>query len=276
MRFAVQPPPGGTRGDYRVRAVVQAGGQRYDRGYQIVEYPHTRRRHLETPAETVAKVIDVAIAPGLTVGYVMGAGDEVPSAIEQLGARIELLGADDLAWGDLGRFDVIVTGIRAYERRADLRAHNDRLLRYVEQGGTLIVQYNRPEVNDPWYGPYPARVGRDRITDENAPVKVLVTDHPALTRPNWIGAAVWQGWVQERGLYFLDAEGRDSRYVDLVSLEDPFEYNRGVKTGALVEARFGKGRWLYVGLGLWRQLPAGTTGAYQLLANLLSLGKARP
>jgi hypothetical protein len=176
-----------------------------------------------------------------------------------------------LAWGNLSRFNVIVTGVRAYERRDDLRANNARLLDYVKNGGTMIVQYNKFEFNDAQFGPYPAMVSPNRITDEFAPVQVLAPHDPVFTTPNEITGATWKGWVQERGLYFLGE--KDSRYRDLVQLEDPFPYNKGPKTGALVEATYGKGRWVYVGLGLWRQLPAGTDGAYQLLANLISLGK---
>jgi hypothetical protein len=223
------------------------------------------------PAEATVKVLDVRLAPDLDVGYVMGVGDMVPAAIEQLGARLHLLTADDLAWGDLDRYDVIVTGVRAYERRADLRANNHRLLAYAERGGTVLVQYNKFEFNEAQYGPWPAKVSSNRVTDEQAPVRVLVPDHPAFTTPNLVTAETWQGWVQERGLYFLGE--RDPRYVDLVETEDSFPYNAGPKRGALVEARTGKGRWIYIGLNLWRQLPAGTEGAYTLLANLLSLGK---
>ena len=205
----------------------------------------------------------------MTIGYVMGVGDQVPQAIAQLGAKVELVDREALAFGDLSRYDAIVTGVRAYERRDDLRAHNHRLLEYVEQGGTLIVQYNKFEFNQAQYGPYPAKVGSNRVTDERSPVEVLVPESPVFTTPNRIGPGTWQGWVQERGLYFLGE--RDPRYVDLVRLEDEFPYNAGPKTGALVEARYGKGHWVYVGLGLWRQLPAGTPGAYALLANLLSL-----
>jgi hypothetical protein len=161
--------------------------------------------------------------------------------------------------------------VRAYERRADLRAHNHRLLAYVEQGGTVLVNYNRNEFNQAQYGPYPARTGGDRVTDENAPVEVLVPAHPVFNTPNTIGPDAWEHWVQERGTYFMAQ--RDARYVDLIRMADPFPYNAGPKTGALVEATYGKGRWIYIGLGLWRQLPAGTDGAYELLANLLSLGR---
>lgn len=270
VRFDVRAPAGAAAGEYRVGAVVEHAGRRYEHGYQVVEYPHTERRHLRQPAGGVFKIIDVAIAPELRVGYVEGVGDAVPAAIEQLGARLEWIEADDLAWGDLDRFDVIVTGVRAYERRRDLRANNDRLLEYVENGGAAIVQYNKFEFNQAQYGPRPAVVSRNRVTAEDAPVRILARDHSVFAWPNPVDARTWSGWVQERGLYFLGE--KDPAYVDLVELEDSFEWNPGVKRGALVEIRHGRGRWLYVGLGLWRQLPAGTTGAYQLLANLLSLG----
>src|SRR5262249_6116970 len=158
------------------------------------------------------------------------------------------------------------------ERRADLRAYNRRLLDYVERGGTVIVQYNKMEFNQQQYGPWPARVSSNRVTDEDAPVDVLQREHPVFNRPNKIGESAWKAWVQERGLYFLGE--KDPKYTDLVSMTDSFPDNPGVKLGSLVEAKYGKGRWLYVGLGLWRQLPAGTEGAYQLLANLISLPKA--
>ena len=271
VRFTVSTG-GAPAGGYSMRAAVDLDGTAYGRGYQVIEYPHIARRHIGRPAEASVEVLDVAVAPDLRVGYIDGVGDAVPSAIEQLGARVEFIDADDLAWGDLARFDVIVTGVRAYERRADLRANNDRLLEYVEAGGTVIVQYNKFEFNQAQYGPWPAEVGRGRVTDEQAPIRILANDHPVFAWPNPVGDATWDNWVQERGLYFL--ADRDERYADLVELEDTFEYNPGVQRGALVEAQPGQGRWIYVGLGLWRQLPAGTTGAYTLLANLLSLARA--
>ena len=270
VRFQVSTG-GAPTGKYAMRATVDLAGATYGEGYQVIEYPHTARRHIGHPAEATVHVLDVALAPELLVGYIEGVGDAVPPAIEQLGARVEFIDADGLAWGDLERFDVIVTGVRAYERRADLRANNNRLLEYVEAGGTVIVQYNKFEFNAAQYGPWPAEVGRGRVTDERAPIRILANDHPVFAWPNRVGAATWDNWVQERGLYFL--ADRDQRYADLVELEDTFEYNAGVKRGALVEAQPGQGRWIYLGLGLWRQLPAGTPGAYTLLANLLSLGQ---
>ena len=264
----MKPAPGAATGEYRIAATASIGDNGFDRGYQVIEYPHIRRQHIYQSAETAVKIIDVRIAPNLTVGYITGVGDEVPAAIAQLGARVEMIGPEELAWGDLSRFNTIVTGVRAYERRADLRANNSRLLDYVNEGGTLIVQYNKFEFNQAQYGPFPARVTSERITDENAPVTMLNPDDPLLTTPNRISDATWQGWVQERGLYFLNPQ--DSRYRDQLRMVDPFPYNKGDKTGALVSAQYGKGRWVYVGLGLWRELPAGVPGAYQLLANLLS------
>ena len=270
VRFTVRAPAGVAAGEYRIGATVTSAGETFDRGYQVVEYPHIGRRHLVHPSGTVLSVIDVKLEPGLRVGYVDGVGDEVPPAIEQLGADLEHISADQLAYDDLSGFDAIVTGVRAYERNSDLRANNDRLLEYVEAGGTLIVQYNKFEFNAAQYGPYPAQVSRNRVTDENAPVQLLAPDHQVFGFPNVVSDATWDDWVQERGLYFLG--DKDPAYVDLVELSDSFPSNSGAKRGALVEARYGEGRWIYVGLGLWRQLPAGTAGAYQLLANLISLG----
>ncbi|MFN7916185.1 MAG: PIG-L family deacetylase [Vicinamibacterales bacterium] len=274
VRFEVRPAAAAKAGEYRIKAQVTSGGASFARGYQVVEYPHIRRAHIYRDADVVLKLIDVKVAPNLRVGYIMGVGDEVPPALEQLGLNVEMLDEGDLAWGDLSKFTTIITGVRAYERRADLRANNSRLLDYVQKGGTLIVQYNKFEFNQAQYGPYPARVSSERVTDEFAPVRTLDRDSPLFYTPNRVDENTWKGWVQERGLYFLGE--KDPRYKDLVALDEPFAYNKGEKKGALVEAQYGKGRWVYVGLGLWRELPAGVDGAYQLLANLVSLSAVPP
>jgi hypothetical protein len=271
VKFAVRPAAAASPGDFAASALVTSDGARSGEGYDVVEYPHIHRRHVVRPANVRLKVLDVSVTPGLKVGYVMGVGDRVPEAIEQLGAEVTLLDADALASGDLSRFDDIVLGVRAYERRQDLRAGNQRLLGYAANGGTVIVQYQRTEFNEAQYGPFPAKTTAERLTDEDAPMEILAPDHAVFTRPNRLGPETWRGWLQERGTYFLGE--RDPRYVDLLRGTDPFPYNAGSKTGILVEARVGKGRWIYTGLGLWRQLPAGTDGAYRLLANLISLGK---
>ncbi len=274
-RFEITAPVQAKTGEYTLRAVVTSpstGEEKFTDGYQEIEYPHVERRQVIKPAETALKIVDVKVTPNISVGYVNGVGDQVPPAIEQFGAKLTFIDQDELAWGDLSKYDVIVTGVRAYERRADLRAYNSRLLDYAERGGTVIVQYNKMEFNQAQYGPFPAKVSGNRVSDETVPVKVLVPADPVFNFPNKIGAATWAGWVQERGLYFLGE--KDPKYIDLVSMVDSFKDNPGEKLGSLVEGRIGKGRWIYLGLGLWRQLPAGTDGAYQFLANLISLPKA--
>jgi hypothetical protein len=274
VRFQIRPAPNTPTGDFRIKAIASIGSTPFNRGFQVVEYPHIRRTHIFEAAEARLKVIDVKTVPNLTIGYVMGSGDQVPAALDQLGAKVEMLGPEALAWGELSRYDAIVLGIRAYEKRDDLRANNTRVLEYVRDGGTLIVQYNRALASVPEFGPFPGKVTNDRVTEETAPVAILEPAHPVFNVPNKITEAAWAGWVQERGLNFFS--DKDARYRDLVKLEDTFPNNRGEKRGALVEAVFGKGKWVYVGLGLWRELPAGVDGAYQIVANLISLGKTAP
>ena len=274
-RFQVTAPAGVKVGDYTVTAVVTASGEKYSTGYQEIEYPHIERRQVIKPAEVNLKVMDVRTTSNLNIGYIVGVGDQVPPALEQLGAKVSFIDSDELAGGDLSKYAVIMTGVRAYERREDLRAYNKRLLDYAERGGTVIVQYNKFEFNQGQYGPFPAKVSGNRVSDETVPVNVLTPSHPVFNYPNKIGVKTWAGWTQERGLYFLGE--KDPKYVDLVSMTDSFKDNPGVKLGSFVEARVGRGRWIYMGLGLWRQLPAGTEGAYQLLANLISLsGEKKP
>lgn len=270
VRFVVKPAAKAPLGDYTIRAQASADAQAYEAGFQIVEYAHIRRRQLEIPAAVTAKVMDVRLVPNLTVGYVMGTGDEVPAALRGLGAAVQMLDAEALSWGDLNRFDAIFIGVRAYDSRDDLRASNKRILDYAAAGGTVIVQYNRGST---WtqYAPYRAAFSNIRVTDENGPVQILASDEPMLHYPNEIGESAWRNWVQERGTYFIVPE--DQRYTDVIQIHEPFEHNAGWKKGALVSAPVGKGRWIFVGLGLWRQVAAGTDGAYQLLANLVSRGK---
>jgi hypothetical protein len=286
VRFRVAAPTALAPGTLALRAVALHDGREYREAVQAVDYDHVERRQLLRPAETRLLVLDVRAAPGASVGYVMGSGDAVADAIDRLGVKLTLLSADDLAFGDLARFSTIVTGIRAYETRADLRSYHPRLMKWVEAGGHLVVQYNRaafnrlapevaaPAVEEPSpYAPFPAAVTAGRISDEAAPVRVLVPRHPLLTSPNRIGPADWEGWVQERGLQFLAA--RDPRYVELLAATDPFPGNPGEKRGMLVEAPVGKGTWTYVGLALFRQVPAGVPGGWRLLANLVSRPQGR-
>ena len=271
--FRVWPPTAVRAGEYRVGAVfVDSAGTRFARGFSLVDYPHVQPRALYRPAEVQVSAFPGAVAPGLNVGYVMGAGDDGPEALRQLGVRVVPLDADSLARGDLARYHAIVTGVRAYEVRPDLAAHNARLLDYARAGGTLVVQYNKYEFTEPGVAPFPLKMARphDRVTDETAPVSLLQPQHPALSWPNRITAADFDGWVQERGLYHL--REWDARYTPLLEMADPGE---PPQRGALLVAPLGKGTYVYTGLALFRQLPAGVPGAYRLLANLVSLGSAR-
>ncbi|MEJ2372150.1 MAG: hypothetical protein P8Y07_15025 [Gemmatimonadales bacterium] len=192
----------------------------------------------------------------------------MPEAIRQLGLPVEMIEPGALEANELERFDVIVLGVRAYEVRSDLVAANTTLLDWVRDGGILIVQYNKYELPEGGFAPYPVAMDRPhgRVTDEASEVTILDPDSPALLRPNRISAIDFEGWVQERGLYFLSEW--DERYTPLLAFADAGEDPRA---GSLVVGRVGDGLWVYTGLSFFRQLPAGVAGAYRLFANLLSL-----
>jgi LmbE family N-acetylglucosaminyl deacetylase len=272
--FAVRAPVGVQPGDYPVRAVFEAeDGRRFERGVQLVDYPHVRARPLLHDAASRVRAADVRVPPGLRVAYVAGAGEEGPGVLGQLGIVPELLDAEALATRDLSRYDVVVAGSRAYEVRPDLAAHNARLLEYVRRGGTLIVQYNKYELVEGEFTPFPLTMGRphDRVTDEAAPVRMLDPAHPVFTWPNRITERDFQGWIQERGLYF--ARTWDPRYTPLLETGDPGE---APLRGGLLVAPYGEGTYVYTGLAFFRQLPEGVPGAWRLFANLLALGADRP
>jgi LmbE family N-acetylglucosaminyl deacetylase len=277
VAFQVLPPPSGGTAEAGLGAVASVGGKEYTEGYRVVAYDHIQERHVFREASARVVPVDVRVGAQVQVGYVMGTGDEVARAIGELGVPVTLLGEADLAAGDLSRFTTIVTGVRAYQVRRDLRAANVRLLRYVEAGGNLVVQYNRLDFNqgaaESPFAPYPGfSITANRVTDETATVRTKSHD-TVLETPNLIGPRDWEGWTQERGLQF--AEARDPRYADLLASTDPFPLNPGEKTGILVVAAVGKGTWTYTGLSLFRQLPAAVPGAYRLLANLISRPHAR-
>lgn len=273
VAFQVRPPAQVAPGDYQIRAIAGIGEKSFSQGYQVIAYHHIQTRHLYHPAVATIRAFDFDLPADLLVGYVTGVGDEVGLATEELGAHVVYLKEEDLASGDLSRFDAIVLGVRAYLNRQDLIAHNRRLLDYVEQGGHLIGQWNKYEFNAAQYVPYPAKIGRPpgRISVEEAPVRVLQPNHPAFNFPNRIREADWEGWVQERSTYMWGEW--DERYTPLIEMEDPWPYNSGIKLGGLLFTRYGEGTYLYAGLAFFRQLPAGVPGAYRLWANILSLGR---
>lgn len=270
--FELRPPDGVKAGSYSVKAVAASDGREYDSTLREIAYSHIQPRLMMPPSTAQVEVMDVTLPTTLSIGYIRGVGDEVGEATEQLGAQVTYLTEDDLTGGDLRRFDAIVTGVRAYLARPDLVANNHRLLEYVRQGGHLLVQYNKYEFLQQQFGPYPASINRphDRVTVEESPVRMLDPSHAAFHFPNRITDEDFEGWVQERGLYFLGEW--DDRYQPLLELQDPWPYNHDPKRGALVFARYGEGTYIYTGLAFFRQLPAGVVGAYRLWANLLSLG----
>jgi LmbE family N-acetylglucosaminyl deacetylase len=256
-------------GVYQLRAAaLGAGRDRSEGALAIIDYPHIRPRAVSHPSTAEVRVARITL-PALTrVGYVRGASDRVPEALQAVGVPIELLGADTLARGELSRYDAIVIGSRAYETDPALVAANGRLLDYARAGGLVIVQYQQYPFVSGGFAPYRLSIARphDRVTDETAAVTVLDPKSPVFHVPNEIGADDWRGWVQERGLYF--AHDWDPAYTPLVEMHDPGE---APLQGGLLVAPLDKGTYVYTGLSLFRQLPAGVPGAYRLFANLLAL-----
>ncbi len=262
-------PPAGANGNFEIKALAEANGKTYDNGYQVIAYPHIETHFIYRAAVAKIEVFDVAVAKGLKVGYVMGSGDDGPTVLEQLGVNVKLITASELASGDLSGYDTIILGIRVYEVNDNVIANNKRLLDYVANGGTLIVQYNKQEYVNGNFAPYPVKMTRgDRVTDETAPITILEPNHPLFNFPNKITEADWKGWVQERGLYFLS--DWDAKYTPLLaSSDDP---NAPLKGGQLIAA-YGKGTYIFTGYSWFRQFPSGVPGAYRLFANLASYPK---
>lgn len=272
--FEVSPPSDDAQGP--LVASAQVGNQTVTTSMETISYPHIPTQVLFPPTDAKLVHADVRLL-AKTIGYVMGAGDDVPQALQQLGAQVVLLSSDDLAEGDLSRFDAIVTGVRAYNVRADLRANQGRLLDYVKKGGTLLVQYNVAEGGNPFggntnlldnIGPYPLTIGRDRVTVEQAPVEFLHPESPLLHQPNEITEHDFDGWIQERGLYF--ASQWDQHYEPLFETHDPKE---NPLVGSTLYLRYGKGAYVFTAFSWFRELPAGVPGAFRIFANLLSAGK---
>jgi LmbE family N-acetylglucosaminyl deacetylase len=263
--FRVSPPVSPDDAVLVAEAVVDGVG--YDRGLVEISYPHIPRQVLfPKGAIKVVRLDEQKVVD--RIGYVMGAGDDIPACLVNLGYDVVMLNDEILENGDLGQFDAIVTGIRAYNTRDRIPYAQPKLMQYVKDGGTLVVQYNvsfgllKEEI-----GPYPFTIGRDRISVENAAMRLLNPAHRLLSYPNKITRQDFEGWVQERGLYF--ASQWDDRYEPVLSGHDPDETD---KQGSILFARYGKGVFIYSGLSWFRQLPAGVPGAYRLFVNLISAG----
>jgi hypothetical protein len=258
-------------GRVQIRAVLEAGGAQYSEGFSLVTREDLDSFYYYQPATQRVSIVDVKVPKSLKVAYIMGAGDDIPAVLQQLGMDVTMLEAEKLASEDLSHYGTIVLGIRAYDTQQDLAANTKKLLSFVSDGGTLVVQYNAStgDFNGGHFTPYPLSLSRARVSVEEAPVEVLAPNDSIFHTPNPITAHDFDGWVQERGLYF--ASDWDGHYTPLLASHDPGE---SPQKGGLLRAQYGKGTYIYTGLAFFRQLPAGVPGAVRLYVNLLTAGHA--
>lgn len=256
-------------GHYRLKARLDYQGKSYDLGYTVVTRPDLDTFYYYQPAIQRLSIVDVKVPKDLKVGYIMGAGDDIPLVLKQLDLDVTLIPAEKLATEDLSRYGTIVLGIRAYDTEKDVAGNNKKLLDYVSAGGTLVVQYNTgvADFNSGHFTPYPAQLSRARASVEEVPVDILAPDDSIFHYPNQITPKDFDGWVQERGLYFMDQW--DEHFKPLLACHDPGEEPQ---KGGLLRAQYGKGTYIYTGYAFFRQLPVGVPGAIRLYVNLLSAG----
>ena len=262
-------PTGLTEKTYQITAVAQVDGKEFREGYEVTGYPGLRPYYLYRSAVLRTSGVDVKVAEGLRVGYIMGSGDDIPTSLQSLGINAQFLTASDVASANLSNYDVILLGVRAYAARPELKTYNSRLLDYVKNGGVVIVQYNTPEF-DHNFGPYPYTMGEnpEEVTDEASKMEILDPKNPVFQWPNPITQRDFEGWVEERGSKFL--KSWDPQYVALLSTQDE---GQEPQKGGLLYARYGKGIYIYNAYAFYRQLPEGVPGAYRLIANMVSLPK---
>jgi LmbE family N-acetylglucosaminyl deacetylase len=265
VEFSVTPGPKAE--PVTVQPELLVGQKRWSYREDRIDYPHIPFQLVLQQA--AVRLVPLQLeAPAGRIGYIKGSGDSVAEDLAHVGLEVEQLDDTQLKSGDLARYRAIIVGVRAFNARDTVRAAHGRLMRYVESGGTLLLQYNTNNWLAPMtdsLGPYPLEIGRDRITDERAAMTPLLANHPALNYPHAISTADFDGWVQERGIYF--ASKWDPRYEPLFSSADPGE---AAVTGSTLVTAYGKGRYVYTGLAFFRQLPAGVPGAYRLLINLVT------
>ena len=266
LTFTVTPPSNQSEG--YLRPLAQIGSKYYDKELITIDYDHIPYQRVLLPSE--AKIVRIDIEKkGNLIGYIEGAGDAIPESLGYIGYDVQTIPPTEITSENLKQFDAVVVGIRAYNTVPDLAFKQDALNQYVNEGGVLLLQYNtsRRLVSEK-LGPYDLQISRDRVTDENSPVQLIDPAHPAFNQPNKISMNDFDGWVQERGLYFPSSW--DNAFTPLLRMKD-----KGASTetdGALLVAQYGKGYYVYTGLSFFRELPAGVPGAYRLFANLLSLG----
>ena len=252
-----------------LRAVLDSDGVKYSEGYTLVAREDLGSFYYYQPARQRVSIVDVQAPHDLKIGYIMGAGDDIPTVLNQIGMNVTMIPAEKLANEDLDQFGTIVLGIRAYDTQKDVVTNNKKLLDFVNAGGTLVVQYNSGvgDFNEGKLTPYPATLSRARVSVEEAPVEILAPESPIFRYPNAITQRDFDGWIQERGLYFMDKW--DDHFKPMLACHDPGEDEQ---KGGLLEAKYGKGTYIYTGYAFFRQLPAGVPGAVRLFVNILSAG----
>lgn len=263
-------PSAGREGRFQIKAALEFQGKTYSHGYTVVTRDDLDTLYYYQPAVQKVSVVEVKVPSNLKVGYIMGAGDDIPEVLRQLGLDVTLIPQEKTASEDLSRYGTIVLGIRAYDTQKDIVTNNKKLLDFASAGGTLLVQYETDvaNFNSGSFTPYPATLSRGRVSVEEAPVEILAPQNRIFHFPNEITQHDFDGWVQERGLYFM--EKWDDKFTPLLASHDPGE--NSLKGGLLV-ASYGKGMYIYTGYAFFRQLPAGVPGAVRLYVNLLSAGK---
>jgi LmbE family N-acetylglucosaminyl deacetylase len=242
----------------------------YHLGMNEIKYDHIPNITYFPVATVTNRKLDLKIY-NKKIGYIVGAGDKVPEALEQMGYDVTILGDKELSRNDLQQYDAIITGVRAYNTNELMNNYYDKLMKYIYDGGNLIVQYNRNNQELAKMSPYPFRISGARITDENADVNFLNPNHPVLNFPNKITQDDFKGWIQERSIYHATGFDR-SKFETIFSMHDPGERD---DDGSLIIAKYGKGVFVYTGLVFFRELPAGVPGAYRLMANIIALNRKK-
>ena len=268
FQFAVQPRGQG-EDKVMLHALLDSKGNKFSESYTLVGRPDIGFYYYYQPAVQRVSIVDVKVPKGLKVAYIQGAGEDTPTVLQQVGMNVTVLPPEKIATEDLSQFGTLVLGVRAYDAQKDVVANNAKLLKFVENGGTLVVEHNNDtfDFNSGHFTPYPAELGRARVAVEEAPVKILAPENPIFHYPNEITQKDFDGWVQERGLYFMSSW--DKHFTPLLECHDP---NEPEQKGGLLMAKYGKGTYIYSGYSFYRELPAGVPGAVRLFVNLVSAG----
>ena len=271
LEFNVTPPSG--KDEQFMKPLVRINGSTYSSALTTIAYDHIPTQSVLLPATVKMVRLDILNLSD-SIAYIEGAGDAVAESLVQMGCRVQEVKPEEIRPGIFDEFDAVVLGIRAYNVHDVLKIKQPILMEYVKKGGTMIVQYNTAGRWDSAYkeiAPYPLSLSRDRVTDENSKVEIIAPKHPLMSYPNAIELADFEGWVQERGLYF--PREWDAAFTAPLSLQDQ---GYEAMQGSLLAAPYGEGHYIYTGLSFFRELPAGVSGAYKLFANMLSIGKENP